>query len=125
MPVAGIRSSRQQLFQSPCRRHFSPSRLSSLKIMWPLSRGVFMRIAIIAPGSRGDVEPYIALGKGLGKARHVVRLVTHQNFEMLVNSHGLEFWPVEGNVQDLSLIHISEPTRLGMISYAVFCLKKK
>src|SRR5450756_2947943 len=26
---------------------------------------------------------------------------------------------------DLSLIHISEPTRLGMISYAVFCLKKK
>ncbi|CZR99240.1 Choline-binding protein precursor [Clostridioides difficile] len=28
-------------------------------------------------------------------------------------------------VKDLSLIHISEPTRLGMISYAVFCLKKK
>src|SRR5665648_1111006 len=27
--------------------------------------------------------------------------------------------------QSLSLIHISEPTRLGMISYAVFCLKKK
>src|SRR5450756_2927475 len=25
----------------------------------------------------------------------------------------------------LSLTHISEPTRLGMISYAVFCLKKK
>src|SRR5450756_1967605 len=28
-------------------------------------------------------------------------------------------------VEALSLIHISEPTRLGMISYAVFCLKKK
>src|SRR5450756_103384 len=28
-------------------------------------------------------------------------------------------------IQKLSLIHISEPTRLGMISYAVFCLKKK
>src|SRR5450756_1594800 len=27
--------------------------------------------------------------------------------------------------QELSLIHISEPTRLGMISYAVFCLKTK
>ena len=26
-------------------------------------------------------------------------------------------------ITDLSLIHISEPTRLGMISYAVFCLK--
>src|SRR5450756_2690799 len=30
-----------------------------------------------------------------------------------------------GNLHYLSLIHISEPTRLGMISYAVFCLKKK
>src|SRR5428012_6340 len=29
-----------------------------------------------------------------------------------------------GKVKNLSLIHISEPTRLGMISYAVFCLKK-
>src|SRR5450756_1145803 len=28
------------------------------------------------------------------------------------------------NPEKLSLIHISEPTRLGMISYAVFCLKK-
>src|SRR5450756_2202836 len=28
-------------------------------------------------------------------------------------------------IVSLSLIHISEPTRLGMISYAVFCLKKK
>src|SRR5665648_925627 len=27
------------------------------------------------------------------------------------------------HVYNLSLIHISEPTRLGMISYAVFCLK--
>ena len=32
---------------------------------------------------------------------------------------------VYGFLMDLSLIHISEPTRLGMISYAVFCLKKK
>eukprot|EP00658_Telonema_sp_P-2_P056704 TRINITY_DN45141_c0_g1_i2.p1 TRINITY_DN45141_c0_g1~~TRINITY_DN45141_c0_g1_i2.p1 ORF type:complete len:138 (-),score=19.33 TRINITY_DN45141_c0_g1_i2:92-505(-) len=31
----------------------------------------------------------------------------------------------QGNVQGLSLIHISEPTRLLSISYAVFCLKKK
>ena len=28
-------------------------------------------------------------------------------------------------VEDLSLIHISEPTRRTPISYAVFCLKKK
>ena len=61
-----------------------------------------MRIAIIAPGSRGDVEPYLALGKGLKQAGHVVRLVTHQNFEGFVNSYGVEFWPVEGSVQDIA-----------------------
>ena len=32
---------------------------------------------------------------------------------------------VQGIHQDLSLIHISEPTRPRLISYAVFCLKKK
>ena len=32
---------------------------------------------------------------------------------------------IDFTVYNLSLIHISEPTRLGMISYAVFCLKKK
>ena len=58
-----------------------------------------MRIAIIATGSRGDVQPYIALGKGLQEAGHVLRLVTHRNFEALVNAHGLEFWPVPGDVR--------------------------
>ena len=28
--------------------------------------------------------------------------MTHQNFEVLVNSHGVEFWPIEGNVQDIA-----------------------
>ena len=60
-----------------------------------------MRIAIIALGTRGDVQPYIALGKGLKKAGNSVRLVTHENFESLVNAHGLEFWSVKGNVQDV------------------------
>src|SRR5450756_1022910 len=43
--------------------------------------------------------------------------------EELVNY--LSALPVQSSVYELSLIHISEPTRLGMISYAVFCLKKK
>ncbi|MEP7137638.1 MAG: glycosyltransferase [Chloroflexota bacterium] len=60
-----------------------------------------MNIAIIALGSRGDVQPYIALGQGLKQAGHAVRLVTHQNFETLVTSHGLEFWNMRGNVQDV------------------------
>ena len=61
-----------------------------------------MRIAIMAPGSRGDVQPYLALGKGLRQAGHVVRLVTHQDFEEFVNAHGVEFWPIEGSVQEIA-----------------------
>ena len=60
-----------------------------------------MRILIIAPGSQGDVQPYVALGRGLKNAGHVIRFVTHRNFEKLVTSHGLEFWSVDSNVQGI------------------------
>ncbi|KAB8332221.1 glycosyltransferase family 1 protein [Scytonema tolypothrichoides VB-61278] len=60
-----------------------------------------MRIAIIALGSQGDVQPYIALGKGLKVVGYDVRLLTHENFEGLVTSHGLAFYPMQGNVQEL------------------------
>jgi sterol 3beta-glucosyltransferase len=59
-----------------------------------------MRIVIIAPGSRGDVQPYIALGKGLQNAGHSIRLVSHSNFEALVASYGLEFWSFGNDVKD-------------------------
>ena len=58
-----------------------------------------MHIAIIALGSRGDVQPYIALGVGLNVAGHVVRLVTHENFAPLAAAHGLEVRTVRGDVQ--------------------------
>ncbi|MGD8791821.1 MAG: glycosyltransferase [Anaerolineae bacterium] len=61
-----------------------------------------MQIAILASGSRGDVEPYLALGQGLQRAGHEVRLVTHQNYEGYVTSHGVEFWPVAGDVQAIA-----------------------
>ena len=60
-----------------------------------------MQIAMIALGSRGDVQPYIALGKGLKAAGHTVRLATSQDFEALVKSHGLEFWLMRGNMQEM------------------------
>jgi UDP:flavonoid glycosyltransferase YjiC (YdhE family) len=58
-----------------------------------------MHIALIAPGSRGDVQPYLALGKGLLEAGHDIRFVTHADFETLVTSHGLELWPIGGSAR--------------------------
>jgi UDP:flavonoid glycosyltransferase YjiC (YdhE family) len=60
-----------------------------------------MRIVMVAAGSRGDVQPYVALGRGLKNAGHRVRLVTTLNYEALVTAHGLEFWPVEMNMQEM------------------------
>src|SRR3712207_7390192 len=66
-------------------------------------------LTITTAGSRGDVQPYVALGLGLKEAGHEVRLATYT--------------PFEGFVRD------RKSTRLNSshanISYAVFCLKKK
>jgi len=60
-----------------------------------------MQIAIIAPGSRGDVQPYVALGRGLIEAGHGVRVLSNQNHENLVKSNGIEFWWIEVNSEDI------------------------
>lgn len=55
-------------------------------------RGVSgLRIAIVASGTRGDVQPYIALGQGLKQAGHHVRVLTSDDFAGLVTGAGLEF----------------------------------
>lgn len=58
-----------------------------------------MRITILAPGSRGDVQPYVALGVGLARAGHDVRVVTTRDFAELVTSYGLQVVPVDIDVQ--------------------------
>lgn len=58
-----------------------------------------MRITIIAGGSRGDVQPYVALGKGLQEAGHTVRLLTTEDFYDLVTNYGLEFFSTGGSSQ--------------------------
>ena len=48
-----------------------------------------MNVAILALGTRGDVQPYVALGAGLKEAGHEVTLVTGKGFEGLVAGRGL------------------------------------
>jgi UDP:flavonoid glycosyltransferase YjiC (YdhE family) len=56
-----------------------------------------MRVTILTVGSRGDVQPYVALGLGLQAAGHQVRLATHVEFEPFVREHGLDFAVIPNN----------------------------
>ncbi len=58
-----------------------------------------MHLTIIAIGSRGDLYPYTALGKGLAEAGHQVRMASHRPYKPFIREHGLEFMPIEGNPQ--------------------------
>ena len=58
-----------------------------------------MQITIIAGGSRGDVQPYVALGKGLKDAGHMVRVLTSDDFRQLVTDYGLDFYTTGGSAE--------------------------
>ena len=60
-----------------------------------------MHITILALGSRGDVQPYASLGRGLKSAGHGVRLITFESFSALAAQNGLDFHPIQGNPQAL------------------------
>jgi UDP:flavonoid glycosyltransferase YjiC (YdhE family) len=56
-----------------------------------------MCITILALGSRGDVQPLIALGQALQAAGHRVRLATFAAFAEAVRQAGLDFFALEGD----------------------------
>ncbi|KAH8120518.1 UDP-Glycosyltransferase/glycogen phosphorylase [Phellopilus nigrolimitatus] len=55
-------------------------------------------------GTRGDVQPYIALAKGLLADGHKVRIATHGEFKEWIESHGIEFGYVGGDPAELMRI---------------------
>ncbi|MFW5760374.1 MAG: glycosyltransferase, partial [Cyclobacteriaceae bacterium] len=48
-----------------------------------------MKIALTTIGSRGDIQPYIALGIELQKKEYSVKVLTHPWAKQIVNSYGL------------------------------------
>ena len=60
-----------------------------------------MNVLILTLGSRGDVQPYVALGCGLQRAGHHVKLVTAEPFGQFVTENGLEFAPLRGEFLSL------------------------
>ena len=60
-----------------------------------------MRITILALGSRGDVQPFVPLGKALREAGHQVRIATFEAFAAIIKAAGLDFSPIHGDAQQL------------------------
>ncbi|KAF3942031.1 hypothetical protein ABW19_dt0200868 [Dactylella cylindrospora] len=60
-----------------------------------------LRFTCLTIGSRGDVQPYIALCKGLIRDGHKARIATHVEFKSWVESHGIEFREVAGDPAEL------------------------
>lgn len=61
-------------------------------------------------GSRGDAQPFVALGKVLKERyHHRVRLATHPVFRKLVEENGLEFFDVGGDPSELMAFMVKNP----------------
>jgi sterol 3beta-glucosyltransferase len=56
-----------------------------------------MRITMLSVGTRGDVQPYVALGLGLRAAGHDVRIATNADMVGFVRERGLDAAAVTGD----------------------------
>lgn len=70
-----------------------------------------LNVVIQVVGSRGDVQPFVALGKILKeKYGHQVRLATHAIFKSFVEDNGLEFFSIGGDPAALMAFMVQNPS---------------
>lgn len=69
-----------------------------------------LNIVIQVVGSRGDIQPFVALGKVLkDKYHHRIRLATHPVFRDFVRENGLEFFNIGGDPAQLMAFMVKNP----------------
>lgn len=69
-----------------------------------------LNIVVQVVGSRGDVQPFVALGKTLKEQyHHRVRLATHSTFKGFVEGNGLEFFNIGGDPAELMAFMVKNP----------------
>ncbi|BGP37017.1 Sterol 3-beta-glucosyltransferase [Rhodotorula kratochvilovae] len=66
-----------------------------------------LRFTCLTIGSRGDVQPYIALCKGLMAQGHRCKIASHGEYRKWVEGHGIEFSAVGGDPAELMQLMIS------------------
>jgi UDP:flavonoid glycosyltransferase YjiC (YdhE family) len=76
------------------------------------SFNVKLNIVIQVVGSRGDVQPFLALGNELQQHGHRIRIATHDVFADFVAKAGLEFYPVGGDPAALMAYMVKNPSLL-------------
>ncbi len=62
-------------------------------------------------GSRGDVQPYIALGRGLMKEGHRVTIVTHEEYKEWIEGFGIEHRQAGGDPGALMKLSVENKVR--------------
>ena len=69
-----------------------------------------LNIVIHVVGSRGDVQPFLALGLELkNRYGHRIRLATHATFKKFVEENGLEFFDIGGDPAELMAFMVKNP----------------
>ncbi|KAM0722532.1 hypothetical protein Q7P37_001973 [Cladosporium fusiforme] len=68
-----------------------------------------LNIVIMVIGSRGDIQPFLRIGKVLRENNHRVRIATHPAFRDFVQKTGLEFFSVGGNPSELMAFMVKNP----------------
>jgi sterol 3beta-glucosyltransferase len=70
-----------------------------------------MRVLLAAYGTRGDVQPIIALAKALKARGHEVALCTPTGFRRMVESHGVSYAHMDNAVLELTEAVLRTPSR--------------
>ncbi|KAI4281366.1 MAG: hypothetical protein L6R35_005668, partial [Caloplaca aegaea] len=69
-----------------------------------------LNVVVHVVGSRGDVQPFVALGKVLQERYgHRIRLATHPTFRSFVEENGLEFFSIGGDPAELMAFMVKNP----------------
>lgn len=80
---------------------------------WPPSLNIVIQLV----GSRGDIQPFIALGLVLKTTyHHRVRIATHPIFKIFVERNGLEFFSIGGDPAELMAFMVRSPGLLPSLN---------
>jgi UDP:flavonoid glycosyltransferase YjiC (YdhE family) len=100
-----------QIFTPVPDQHIRDAQGDTLLTPEPIPPAPRLNIVIQVVGSRGDVQPFVALGKVLKDVHgHRVRLATHPVFKGFVQENGLEFFSIGGDPARLMAFMVKNPS---------------